>query len=66
MGNFREKNFKALWLFAKVFTVKLEGVVSFSGTSEQSVKVFSHENFPLYGMLHVKCLPVAEESGHAC
>ena len=37
----REKtfvDFKVLWLFAKVFSVKFGGVASFSGISEQSAK----------------------------
>ena len=40
----REKTFakfEVLWLFAKVFFAKFGGVVSFGGTSEQFVKVFS-------------------------
>ena len=40
----REKtfaNFTVLWLSAKVFSVKLGGVVSFGTASEQSAKVFS-------------------------
>ena len=39
----REKtfaNFKVLWLFMKVFSVKFRHVASFDGTSKQSMKVF--------------------------
>ena len=32
-------NFKVLWPFAKAFSIKYKGVMSFGGTSEQSVKV---------------------------
>lgn len=32
--------FEVLWLFAKVFSAKFRGVVSFGGISEQAVKVF--------------------------
>ena len=32
-------NFKVLWLFAKAFSLKCGAVMSFGGTSEQSVKV---------------------------
>ena len=43
-------NFAVLWLFVKVFSAKFLGVLSFwHGKSEQSVKVFSLESFPLYG-----------------
>ena len=40
----REKtvaNFKVLWLFTEVFSVKFGDVASFGGTSKQSTKVFS-------------------------
>ena len=47
----REKtfaNFKVLWLFAKVFSVRFGGVVSFGGTiggaSEQSAKILFSTN----------------------
>ena len=36
-------------VFTKAFSAKFGGVASFGGTSEQSVKVFSCESFPLYG-----------------
>ena len=46
-------NFEVLWLFAKVFSTKFRGVVSFGGTIEQTEINFStkisfppiHENF---------------------
>ena len=49
--NFSE--FEVLWLFAKVFSTKFRGVVSFGGTIEQTEINFStkisfppiHENF---------------------
>ena len=34
-------NFEFLWLFTKVFSVTFGGMVSFGGTSKQSVKIFS-------------------------
>ena len=56
----REKtftNFAVLWLFVKVFSMKLGAWDSWRGTSEQSdrifhqsAKVFSLESFPLYGI----------------
>ena len=49
----REKiftNFAVLWLFTKLFSKKFGSVASFGGISEQSTKVFSHENFPVYSI----------------
>ena len=34
-------NFEVLWVFAKIFYAKFGGVMSFGGTSKQSVNVFS-------------------------
>ena len=34
-------NFEVLWLFVKVFSTNVGGMVSIVGTSEQSAKVFS-------------------------
>ena len=38
-------NFEVSWLFAKVFSAKYGGVVSFSGTSKQSAKFFCTKIF---------------------
>ena len=37
----REKTFKVLWLFVKVFSTKFGDVAFFDNTSKQSAKVFS-------------------------
>ena len=56
----REKiftNFEVLWLFVKVFIVKLGGMVSSGGivgsTSEQPVKRFLRENFIFHQFVKV-------------
>ena len=36
-------SFEVLWLFRKVFLIKFGSIVSFGGTNEQSVKVFSEK-----------------------
>ena len=60
----REKsfaNYAVLWLFAKVFSVKFWGVVSFGAAKaskscfHQFTKVYSLKSFPLYSIL-VSCI----------
>ena len=74
---FKEKtfaNFKVLWLFVKVFSMKFGGIMSLAAPSSnpqnfgcenpvfyQFAIVFSHESFPLYNTL-----PTAIKEGTHC
>ena len=42
---YKEKTFKVLWLFTRVFSPKYGGMVSFGSTSKQSMKIFSMKVF---------------------